>query len=80
VPASLPHEVVYKHLARYLGPYTARTAVRTFADRSLQKTPEQITRTDAPILLKALRPMLRTLIGGDECEAVLRDMGKELGL
>ncbi|MDB4965390.1 MAG: hypothetical protein JWN44_1079 [Myxococcales bacterium] len=78
--SAVPHEVVFKHLARYLGPHTARTAIRTFADRALKRTPEQISLQDAPALLLALKPMMRTLIGADECEAVLRDIGRELGL
>jgi hypothetical protein len=80
VSVSAPHEVVFKHLARYLGPHTARTAIKTFAERALKRTPEQVSLQDAPGLLQALRPMMRTLIGADECEAVLRDIGRELGL
>jgi hypothetical protein len=80
VTASAPHEVVFKHLARYLGPHTARTAIKTFAERSLARTPEQVSLRDAPGLLQALKPMMRTLIGADECEAVLRDIARELGL
>lgn len=73
-----PHEIVHRHLARYLGPHTARTAIKTFADKSVGKPPEDITRSDVPALLAALRPMLRTLIGGDECEAVLHDIDREV--
>ncbi|MGZ3408556.1 MAG: hypothetical protein ACXVAN_19030 [Polyangia bacterium] len=75
-----PHEIVFRHLARYLGPHTARTALKTFSERSLQKPPELVTRLDAPKLLLALRPMLRTLIGADECEAVLQQVTRELSL
>jgi hypothetical protein len=79
VGASAPHEIVFRHLARYLGPHTARTALRTFAERALQKPPEMVTRVETPKLLQALRPMLRTLIGADECEAVLQEVTRELG-
>ena len=75
-----PHEIVFRHLARYLGPHTAKTALKTFSERSLQKPPELVTRLDAPKLLLALRPMLRTLIGADECEAVLQQVTRELSL
>lgn len=76
--ASTPHEIVFRHLSQYLGPHTARTAIKTFAGKSLGKTPEQLTRLDAPSLLAALKPMLRTLIGGDECEALLQEIAEEL--
>lgn len=75
-----PHEIVYRHLARYLGPHTARTALKTFSDKSVGKAPEEVTHGDAPKLLAALKPMLRTLIGADECEAVLHQIDRELGL
>jgi hypothetical protein len=71
VGVQLPHEIVFRHLARYLGPHTAKTAL---------KAPELVTRVDAPKLLLALKPMLRTLIGADECDAVLRQVTRELSL
>jgi hypothetical protein len=39
-----------------------------------------VTRIDAPRLLQALKPMLRTLIGADECDAVLQQVTRELAL
>lgn len=80
VSGQAPHEIVFRHLARYLGPHTAKTALKTFSDRSLGKLPEQVTRVDAPKLLQALRPMMRTLIGADECETVLQQINRELSL
>ena len=71
---------MFRYLARYLGPHTARTALKTFSDKSLGKPPEQVTRVDAPKLLQALRPMLRTLIGADECDVVLQQVTRELSL
>ncbi len=78
--AQAPHEIVFRHLARYLGPHTAKTALKTFSERSLNKPPEMVTRIDAPKLLQALKPMLRTLIGADECELVLDQVTRELSL
>ena len=73
-------EIVFKQLARYLGPSTAKTALKTFCDRSVGKAPEQMTRTDAVPLLTALQPMLRTLLGAGECEQVLKRLKQELSL
>ena len=78
--AAAPHEIVFRHLSQYLGPHTARTALRTFAAKALGKPPEQVTRLETPALLGALKPMLRTLLGADECQAVLDDIGEELAL
>jgi hypothetical protein len=72
--------MIFRHLARYLGPHTAKNAIKTFASKSIGKTPEQITRLDAPKLLQALRPMLRTLIGADDCDLVLAQLTRELSL
>jgi hypothetical protein len=78
VGGQAPYEIVFRHLSRYLGPHTARTALKTFSERALNKPPELVTRIDAPTLLQALRPMLRTLIGADECDLVLEQVVREL--
>jgi len=64
-------------LADYLGPHTARAAVRTFAKSALKLTPEEIRPEHVPGLLDALRPMLRTLLGREICEDILAPLGKE---
>lgn len=73
-----PAEIVAASLATCLGPNTARTAVRTFADRALARRPEDLTRADVPALLDALRPMLRTLIGQDPADLVLAEIRAQL--
>lgn len=75
-----PSEVVHEHLALYLGPYTAKNALKTFSAKALGKAPEAVTLNEAPQLLQALRPMMRTLLGVQQCEHVLRQVTKELGL
>jgi hypothetical protein len=67
----LPAEIIAEALTEHLGPSTARTAVRTFATRVLGVSPEQISPDDAPRLLEALRPMLRTLLGADPADHLL---------
>ena len=67
-------------MAVYLGPHTARIAVKTFSERALGRGPESLELGDVPNLLVALRPMLRTLVGNSQCEIVLQRIEKELGL
>jgi len=72
-----PAETVASELAEYLGPHTARAAVRTFAQSSLGMAPEAIRPEDVPRLLSALRPMLRTLLGSVICEELLGQLARE---
>ena len=58
-------------LAEYLGPHTARAAVRTFARSALVLEPEELRREHVPGLLEALRPMLKSLLGKAICEDIL---------
>lgn len=71
-------DVIERQLAVYLGPHTAKTAVRTFSQKAVGKAPEQLTRADASKLLEALRPMLRTLLGSDESDSLLVQLQSEL--
>ncbi len=56
-------DLVTDQLSPYLGPNTARVAVRTFALRTLGVKPEEMKMAEAPRLLEALRPVLKTLLG-----------------
>jgi hypothetical protein len=67
-------------LARYLGPHTARVAVKTFAARALSLEPEALRPRDVPALANALRPMLRTLVGKERSEVVVQQILLEFGL
>jgi hypothetical protein len=75
-----PSEVIFRHLVRYLGPHTTRTALRTFCTKAVGKSPDDVTKADVPQVLSALRPMMRTLIGAAESDAVLSLVNAELGL
>jgi hypothetical protein len=75
-----PSETIYRHLVRYLGPHTTRTALRTFCTKAVGKSPDDVTAADIPQVLSALKPMMRTLIGTKESEAVLLLVTSELGL
>lgn len=73
-------QIVLAQLARYLGPSTAKTALKTFCDRAVKKPPEQISKEDAIPLITALQPMLRTLLGTNQCDELVKRMKQELGV
>jgi hypothetical protein len=65
-------------LSAFLGPHTARSALKTFSTRTLGRAPEELTRADVPALMAALRPMLRTLLGDESAKALIDQISKEL--
>ncbi len=69
-------EIIVARLAMFLGPHTARVALKTFAARS-GRSPEALTRADVPEVLAALLPMLRTLIGRERAESLVRQRDQE---
>jgi hypothetical protein len=75
----LPADVIAEALTEHLGPSTARTAVRTFSTRILGVSPEEVSAEDAPKLLEALRPMLRTLLGPAPADSLLSGLHGSLG-
>ena len=74
-----PAEVVREHIARYLGPFTSKTAVTMMA-KKLGTDPERVTREQVPALLDALGPTLRTLLGKSGADSVADEIRKELAL
>lgn len=72
-PLSLPDQIAAR-LSPYLGPNTARNAVRLCARRALDKDGTALAAADLPGLTQALRPMLRTLVGETTTEHLLRDL------
>jgi len=79
-PSTKVAERIAARIALYLGPETARVAVSSFAQRKVGRAPDYLEIEDAPQLLAALRPMLRTFVGSSQCEIVLRRIERELGL
>jgi hypothetical protein len=76
----IPFEVLRDRLTIYLGPNTARTALKTFAQKSLGMAAEDLSTSQAKQLLEALRPMLKTLVGAAQCERILAQLVIELDL
>ena len=71
---------VAQRLEGFLGPHTARVAVKTFAMRGLARGSETLTVADVPAMTQALRPMLRTLVGKQRAEVVIQQILREFGL
>lgn len=67
-------------LAVHLGPNVARMAVKTFAQKAVNRKPEELTHGDLPQLIEAMRPMLTVMIGKDPGEAVLKEISREYRL
>ena len=75
-----PAEVVREHIARYLGPFTSKTAVQMMSRQKLGTEPDRVTREQVPALLDALGPTLRTLLGKSGADTVADEIRKELAL
>ena len=75
-----PSDTIFRHLVGYLGQHTTRTALRTFCNKAVGKSPDAVTKDEIPQVLQALRPMMRTLIGAQESDTVMMRVTKELGL
>ncbi len=77
-PSALAEKIAAK-LGAYLGPHTGRVAVKTFSLKALGRGPETLAYRDWPALEAALRPMLRTLLGGARAELVLAEIRRDIG-
>ncbi len=75
-----PWEIVRDRLGLYLGPNTARTAVKTFSQKALGLPPEALSTEQVKQLLEALRPMLKTLLGATQCDRILTQLSVEIDL
>lgn len=73
-------DFVAARIAVHLGPNVARMAVKAFAQKAVNRKPEELTLTDLPRLIESMRPMLTVMIGREPGEVVLADIAKEYGL
>jgi hypothetical protein len=72
-----PAEIISDGLAGYLGPHMAKNAVKTFSQKALGRPAEMLVRSDVEPLLKALRPMLRTLVGAAQADSIIEHLTRE---
>jgi hypothetical protein len=79
MPSSRPiATAIADGLAQYLGPHMAKSAVKTFANKALGRPPEMLVAADVEPLLRALKPMLRTLIGADQTDVLIQRLAREV--
>ncbi len=76
----VPFDVLRDRLAVYLGPHTARTALKTYAQRAFGLPAEQLTAAQARTLLDAMRPSLKTLLGAAQTDRIVAQLAVELEL
>ena len=78
VPGQRAHEIIESRLSEFLGPHTARVAVRTFSRNVQVNGGGALGREQAMRLLEALRPMLKTLLGSAQTEDLIVRLRREL--
>jgi hypothetical protein len=65
-------ERVQRRLAHYLGPHTARLSLKTFAQKQFGRPAEQLSAAELPELVRALRPLVRSVLGDTGGERLLK--------
>jgi hypothetical protein len=65
-------ERIQRRLAQYVGPHTARLSLKTFAQKQFGQAPETLTAAQLPELVRALRPLVRSVLGDIGGERLLR--------
>jgi hypothetical protein len=62
----------------FLGPHTARNALRTFSQAALGRIPDRMDRNEAELVVAAMTPMLRTLLGADAASKLTADLREKI--
>ena len=77
-PKRHPAEYIQRRIATYVGLHTARLAVKTFAQKALGVAPDGVLPSQAPTLVRALRPLLRSMLGNDPAERLVETLIEEI--
>ena len=72
-----PADHIYAQLESLIGPNVTRMAIRTFAKKTLNLAAEDVTASDAPKLVVALRPLLRSMAGEAHADALIKRLTGE---
>jgi hypothetical protein len=76
-----PAEIVREQLGLYMGAFTSRNAVQLTTKQCFPGTAaDDLTLAQIPVLLDALGPMLRTLLGKAGADKVIGEVKWKLGL
>jgi hypothetical protein len=65
-------ERIQRRLAQYVGPHTARLSLKTFAQKQFGQAPETLAPEQLPELVRALRPLVRSVLGDSGAERLLK--------
>ncbi len=69
-----PVDRVHRRLEKFIGPHTTRLALKTFSQKQLGVLPDQVLDREVPELIRALRPLLRSMLGEAEGERVVEQL------
>ncbi len=69
-----PSERMYRRLVKFLGPHTTRLALKTFSTKAVGAVPEAVTEAQAPEVVRALRPLLRSMLGEAQAEIIVHQL------
>lgn len=72
-----PADRVYQRLTAFIGPNVARMSVRTFAQKAVGVAAEDVRPNEAPKLVAALRPLLRSMLGEEPAERIVKQLSAE---
>jgi hypothetical protein len=75
-----PVDRVHQRLEKFIGPHTTRLALKTFSQKTLGVPPDQVRDKEWPELIRALRPLLRSMLGEVQGERVVEQLLAELRL
>jgi hypothetical protein len=73
-----PLDRVHRRLEKFIGPHTTRLAIKTFSQKTLGVAPDQVRDREVPDLVRALRPLLRSMLGEAQGEQVLQQLLSEI--
>lgn len=72
-----PADRIFGELEKFIGPNVTRMAIRTFTKKTLNLAAEDLTASDAPKLIHALRPLLRSMAGEAHAETLIKRLTGE---